>query len=124
MNSLRYWKIDYSAVHDGPGIRTAVFFKACPLRCLWCANPEGQAVGSSLLYYQNRCAKCHRCVEVCPNHAISADDTGAISIDRSLCKLCTQCAAHCRNNALMPIGKSADVDELMREFERNRMFYR
>jgi len=64
------WKIDYAAVHDGPGIRTSLYLKGCPLRCLWCSNPEGQTETPNLVFKQARCIDCRLCEEVCPAKAI------------------------------------------------------
>ena len=79
------------SINDGPGIRTTVFFKGCPLRCLWCDNPESQKQSPQLLYFEPLCTHCYRCVEVCPHEATSVDSNGAININRELCQICGHC---------------------------------
>ena len=68
------FEIERYALHDGPGIRTVVFLKGCPLRCLWCANPESQLAAPQLAYWQSKCIGCRSCLEVCPHHAFDRAD--------------------------------------------------
>ena len=95
---------------DGPGIRTAVFFKGCNLRCAWCHNPEGQREARELLYYRDRCTGCGRCRTVCPR-------------GEENCTLCGACAEVCPSEARVLCGKEMDAEELFREIERDRAFY-
>jgi pyruvate formate lyase activating enzyme len=124
MRVLRYWKIDYSAVHDGPGIRTAVYFKGCPLRCLWYANPEGQSYEDSLLYKADRCTACLACLSACPKQAVGLGTDGKIKRDRALCTACGACAETCPQKAVEIVGKEIGAEELLRELERSRPLYR
>ena len=97
------------AIHDGPGIRTTVFFKGCPLRCQWCHNPEGIVLISELMISQNRCVKiCKACVTECLQSALSKNN-GRISVDLEKCNLCGQCVEVCAYEALALSGKEVTV---------------
>ena len=111
------------SVHDGPGIRTTVFFKGCPLRCLWCANPETQKFSSEVRHVDSLCNKCGRCLEVCNVKAITINDQG-ISIDRKLCTNCDECASVCDTRSLKIIGEEVSVDTLVEKIMRDWRFYR
>jgi len=112
------------AIHDGPGIRTTVFLKGCPLTCWWCHNPEGQSPKKELFYNAKKCLEdCSDCVNVCPNQAITQNNKG-ISIDKSKCLLTGECAQACPTQALKIIGQEISVDELMKEIEKDQIFYK
>ena len=121
------WKIDRFALHDGPGIRTSVYFQGCPLRCRWCSNPEGQASNRQLLFLQSRCDGCGLCFDVCPPGAISREagreGCGPL-IDRSLCDACGECAPVCPTGALTVPARACSLGELLDGFERGRAIYR
>jgi pyruvate formate lyase activating enzyme len=110
------------AVHDGPGIRTTVFFKGCPLHCLWCHNPEGIAKNQELMVRSSRCARCYSCVDACPREAISRN-SGPISVDRAKCDLCGECVKVCMYEALEMAGRVVSVMDVVREIERDRIFF-
>jgi len=110
------------SIHDGPGIRTLVFLKGCPLRCVWCCNPEGQATKPELLYSRRRCILCGSCVEACPAGAISLKN-GAVETDRHLCTCCGDCVDRCYAGARRIAGLDMTVEEVYREVEKDRVFY-
>lgn len=110
------------AVDDGPGIRTTVFLKGCPLRCWWCHNPEGQNPKPELMYKRKRCIACGECVEICPKGAIS-QSAQFVSVNRELCNLCGKCTRVCPSDALVVVGKEVKVDEMLKEIEKDRIFY-
>jgi pyruvate formate lyase activating enzyme len=109
------------AIHDGPGIRTAVFFKGCPLDCWWCHNPEGKSVQSQLIFRKNRCHADKACLEACPRKAITWDD-GSIT-DWANCDACGECAQVCYAGAREMVGQSMTIGQLMTEIERDIPFY-
>jgi len=110
------------AIHDGPGIRTTVFFKGCPLHCLWCHNPESISPEPELSYYQSRCTACYTCVDSCPENAISKAER-TIIIDREKCTACGECVQICPSDALEIIGKKVSVNEVIKEIEKDIPFY-
>jgi pyruvate formate lyase activating enzyme len=109
------------AINDGPGIRTAVFFKGCPLACWWCHNPEGQSAQVQLMYRDNRCKSSMACLAVCPQEAITWDD-GPIT-DRERCDDCGKCAEVCFGGAREVVGRKVSVNQIMDEIERDIPFY-
>jgi pyruvate formate lyase activating enzyme len=117
------FNIERFAIRDGPGIRTTVFLKGCPLRCLWCANPESISPVPQLFYLENLCARCYRCVEACPNKATTKAPDGAIKIDRSLCQACGKCVEACPNRAREISGKLMTVEEVLEEVKKDALFY-
>jgi pyruvate formate lyase activating enzyme len=110
------------AIHDGPGVRTTVFFKGCPLTCWACHNPEGQTSGVDLLVRDERCNICGDCVTDCPQEALSENGTG-IQIDRYRCDLCGACADICLRGALEMAGRTVTVAEVMQEILRDVVYY-
>jgi pyruvate formate lyase activating enzyme len=114
--------IHRSSLHDGPGIRTTVFLKGCPLRCQWCHNPESVSPSQELAFYRDRCILCGSCVDACPNHVHKiADDYH--SLDRTLCRLSGSCVEACRYEALAITGKSMSVAEVMEVVMRDKAYY-
>ena len=110
------------SIHDGPGIRTTVFFKGCPLSCWWCHNPEGQARAIEVIFRENRCIRCGACVEVCEHAAILWGGAGPIT-DRTKCLRCGVCAAACYAGARECVGRELTVPQVMAEVERDLVFY-
>jgi pyruvate formate lyase activating enzyme len=110
------------AIHDGPGIRTTVFFKGCPLHCLWCHNPEGIDRHFEMIVRSSRCSQCYLCLEVCPLGAISKN-SGPVAIDRTKCDLCGKCLDVCTYDALEIAGRRVSVQDVIDEVERDRIFY-
>lgn len=119
----RIFDIKRYSIHDGPGIRTTVFLKGCALNCLWCHNPESVDPGPELMHWPARCKRCHACIKACPTGALTADDEGAILIDRAKCDLCGRCAEACLYDAMQIVGREVTVDEVVAEVERDRVFF-
>ncbi|ACS89694.1 glycyl-radical enzyme activating protein [Thermococcus sibiricus] len=111
------------AIHDGPGIRTTIFMKGCPLSCWWCHNPEGVSPKPELMYFEFKCIHCHTCVKVCPENAISFDENETQQIDREKCTGCGVCASACPTSALRLVGRVITVEELLTEIEKDIKLY-
>lgn len=118
------FNIQRFSVHDGPGIRTLVFFKGCPLRCQWCSNPESHIRKPQIAFSQNRCIGCLRCSEVCPHGAVRLTNRVRLEYDRLRCKECGACVATCYANARVLLGREMTVDEVMVEIRKDAVFYR
>ncbi len=117
------FNIEHFAIHDGPGIRSTVFLKGCPLSCLWCHNPEGLSVAQQIVHYNERCIGCGKCVEACPNKAITFDSSGVYRYDEKKCTYCGACVEVCSSKALELIGKTMLPEQVIEDVEGDRLFY-
>lgn len=116
------FNIQLHSTEDGPGIRTSIFMKGCPMRCPWCHNPEGIKPFPELIWYEARCLGAKDCLRVCPRKALHLSPEGLI-INRRLCDACGECARACPASALEVIGKTYTVDELAAKALQDRVFY-
>ena len=115
-NIMRY------SIHDGPGIRTTVFFKGCPLKCEWCHNPESHKSAKQVVRYPNKCIGCGSCVKVCPTGALYIKDNN-IMFDINKCNSCEECLNVCYSGAMEMVGKKMTIDEVIKEVEKDYSFY-
>lgn len=116
------FNIQKYSVNDGPGIRTTVFFKGCPLRCRWCANPESQHVQMEIFHDVKKCRQCLHCIEICPTHAIKVQNE-RIHIDMHSCSHCLACVHDCPERALEAQGEVKTVEEVMKTVLEDKVFY-
>jgi pyruvate formate lyase activating enzyme len=118
------FNIQRFSVHDGPGIRTTVFFKGCPLHCPWCSNPESQSFSPELIVRDTLCKGCGACVETCPQQAITLTKKEGRRINRKKCNSCFLCVENCQYKSLSVCGKYMKVDEILDEVLQDRLFYK
>ena len=116
------FNIQKFSTHDGDGVRTTIFFKGCPIRCMWCHNPESQHYYKELIFHQHKCTACGRCVAKCKQGANSIVD-GKIVFDRSKCTACGVCTDWCITEARELAGKEYTVDALVKEAMKDKIFY-
>ncbi len=110
------------SIHDGPGIRTTVFMKGCPLTCEWCCNPDSWNTFPDILTRDIKCICCGRCVQACPIGAIAIDE-GRRVIDRATCDLCLECAKVCPSGAIAVSGELMSTGEIVQEVAKDQLFY-
>lgn len=109
--------------HNGPGLRTLILFKGCPLHCLWCSTPESQKSEPEIAVYPDKCVLCDQCISSCPQEAITIKNE-TIIIERSLCNACGKCAPECHAEAIKILGQSRSVGELLEEVKKDAVIYR
>jgi pyruvate formate lyase activating enzyme len=110
------------STEDGPGIRTTVFFKGCPLNCEWCHNPESISTRPQIHWLETRCIGCFICIKTCPHRALSKT-SGGIKRDRSFCRACGLCAGECPSRAMEMLGRTVSVNELVLELLKDKVYY-
>jgi pyruvate formate lyase activating enzyme len=111
------------SLHDGPGVRTTVFFKGCPLECRWCCNPESQSGRPELVWVGERCLGCDQCLSACEQAALRTAPGGGKAIDRERCDCCGVCARRCPGEALNLIGRRVTVEEVLAEVTRDALYF-
>ncbi len=118
------FNIERFTLHDGPGIRTTVFLKGCPLNCEWCCNPESQSIAPQLAYFKEKCTACGRCQPLCPKGAISSGEKDQpVILNFALCDGCGNCAPACIPNALVMMGDEKTASEIVGVVKRDLPFY-
>jgi len=122
MNMGLIFNIQRFSIADGPGIRTTVFMKGCPLHCAWCHNPEGQLSSPELVWHDMRCIGARECLRVCPEDALTLTREG-MSIERKNCNACGECVRACPSAALEVMGRNWSAEELMAEILKDEVFY-
>jgi pyruvate formate lyase activating enzyme len=117
------FNIQRYSIDDGPGIRTTVFLKGCPLSCVWCSNPESQNLAPELMHRESLCKRCYRCVAACPEVAITVGADGIV-IDRDLCTACGDCVDACPHDAMRITGREMSAEQVFDLIKRDSDFYR
>ena len=110
-------------IHNGPGLRTLILFKGCPLRCLWCSTPESQKTEPEIGVYAGKCIQCGDCVPICPLNAIRLVDKKPV-IDRAVCNVCGKCAEVCNAQAIEVLGHRMTVDQLAAEVKKDEIAFK
>ena len=121
--TAKIFDIQRFSVDDGPGIRTTVFFKGCPLSCVWCHNPESHNVKSELMYNASLCIFCRGCASVCVNGVHSFDDDGTHNVKHSSCVACGSCGKICPSRALEIAGYEEELSEIINKVISDKAFY-
>lgn len=123
-NKAMVFDMQRYSLHDGPGIRTLIFLKGCPLKCLWCCNPESQSMHPEVEFYKDLCVGCNKCGAVCKQGAIGAENPGNYKIDKSKCINCGVCAGECSFNALRIVGKKVEASDIIAEVKKDAKYYK
>ena len=111
-----------NSLDDGPGIRTVVFFKGCPLSCVWCHNPESKKATPEISFEKSECVGCNTCIEICPENAL--DRKNPFFIDRSRCTLCAACVENCPSGALSMVGQAMSIEDIVAMAVKDKPFYK
>jgi pyruvate formate lyase activating enzyme len=124
MNQLRgiVFNIQHYSIHDGPGIRTTAFLNGCPLKCIWCQNPESQSLKPQIFFLEEKCTVCGKCVDVCSQKAIEIVGD-KVKTDRALCSGCGSCVEICPNDARTLMGTSMTPEEVFNDVNSDAIFY-
>ena len=117
------FNIQRYCIHDGPGIRTTVFLKGCPLNCPWCSNPESIHPDSEIVYDKNHCIHCETCIHLCPMRALKFID-GELKFERDICNQCNICVQNCMSGGLQLIGNSLTADDVIQQVNKDLSFYK
>lgn len=119
------FNVQHYSIHDGPGIRTTVFVQGCPLRCMWCSNPESQLPDPQLLYLEDRCVGCGACIDACPKGAIERQpgNPAKVRTDREVCEACGACVPVCPVEARSISGEVVTAENAYLQTEEDRLFY-
>jgi len=116
------FNIQRFSTEDGPGIRTTVFFKQCPLKCIWCHNPESILRDRQLEWFKHKCIGCNTCIDICKYRALSFSESGLI-IDRDICISCAECSDECPSTALHMWGEYWNLNDLFHEIQKDKVYY-
>jgi len=116
------FNIQRFSTEDGPGIRTTVFFKQCPLKCIWCHNPESILSDRQLEWFKHKCIGCNTCIDICKYKALSFSESGLI-IDRDICISCAECSDECPSTALHMWGEYWSLNDLFHEIQKDKVYY-
>ena len=111
--------IQHFSIHDGPGVRTVIFFKGCNLRCKWCHNPETYIMSPQVLFYEEKCIRCGSCDKICPNHNFDLEEH-----INSNCKKCVESADSCYFQARVQIGQEVTVEYIMEQIKSNIPYFK
>ena len=118
----RVFNIQRFSVNDGPGIRTTVFLKGCPLHCAWCHNPESVSTEKEIFLHTDRCIRCGKCLQVCTHQAV-IEENGSYGVLREQCLKCGDCIEECVSEARSMAGRDMTMEEVMNEIRRDHLFY-
>ena len=121
MKSPLILDIKGNSLDDGPGIRSVIFFKGCPLSCFWCHNPESKKTQQEIVFESGECIACDTCIAVCPEQALSRDNP--FFIDRQKCSLCFSCTENCPSNALRPAGSKRRIEDILSVVMKDKPFF-
>jgi glycyl-radical enzyme activating protein len=118
------FNIQRFSIHDGPGIRSTIFFKGCNLNCKWCHNPESKSFKKEIEFYPQRCIGCGACFKACLNCAHVTDESSVHYINRTKCRGCLLCTESCYANAIVGVGNTVDTDYILKEIMTDELYYR